>query len=71
MTTKEIRKATKSMSFESATYFIENCGLELNLIADVVYGKMWEVKNNKEITHISNYCKSLTDNTADIKFCFN
>ena len=71
MTTKEIKKATKSMSFESATYFIQNCGLELTLIQDFAFGKMWEVKNNNEISHISNFLKSLTDNTADVKFCFN
>lgn len=71
MKTKEIKKATKSMSFESATYFIENCGLELNLIQSFPFGKMWEVKNNKEITHISNFCKSLIDTTADVKFCWN
>ena len=71
MKSNQIKKATKNMSFESANHFIENCGLELILISNSKFSKMWDVKNNKEITHICNDLYSLTDNKSDVKFVFN
>lgn len=70
MKAQQIKKATKNNTFENATYIIENSGLELVLIQNLGFSKMWEVKNNTEITHITNTLKDLVSNQSDVKFTF-
>jgi hypothetical protein len=71
MTTNQIRKATKKMTFEQANIFITNLGFELVVSENHPFLKSWEVKNNNEIYRISNYLNSLTDNLCDVKFGYN
>jgi hypothetical protein len=71
MTTTQIRKATKKMTFENANYFIENSGLQLELQENYPFLKSWIVKNNKEITRLSNCKKDLINGMAEVTFAFN
>lgn len=71
MTTSEILKASKNNSWTNVNFIIENSGLELNLIQNLPYCKMWEVKNNSEISHISNVMKSCGENISEVKFAWN
>jgi hypothetical protein len=71
MKASQIKKATKGMTLENATAFIQNLGFELELLQEFSYGKMWKVKNNTEILIISNFLKNLSSNECEIKFSFN
>jgi hypothetical protein len=71
MKAKEIRKATKNLSFENGINFIENLGFDLELIQNFNFCKAWSVKNNKEIYYIfctMSHCENMK---ANITFLFN
>ena len=71
MTTKQINKATKNMTLNQATYFIENCGLKLVAQENYPFCKSWSVLDNKEISTISATKISLDSDICDVKYCFN
>lgn len=71
MTTSQIRKATKNMTFENANYFIQNSGLQLELQENYPFLKSWVVKNNKEIGWISNSKRDLINEMSHVLFAFN
>jgi ABC-type metal ion transport system substrate-binding protein len=71
MTTKEILKAAKNNTWTNVNSIIENSNLEIKLIQNLPFMKMWEVKNNKEITHVTNTMKYCGENIANVTFCFN
>jgi hypothetical protein len=71
MKAKQIRTATKNLSFENAIYFIENLGFELEQQQNLSFCKSWSVKNNKEFFRISCTMNDLIIKNADVKFCFN
>jgi hypothetical protein len=71
MTTSQIRKATKNMTFENANYFIQNSGLQLELQENYPFLKSWVVKNNKEIGRISNSKRDLINEMSHVTFAFN
>jgi hypothetical protein len=71
MKAKEIKKATNGLNFDQINYFLNNSGLELNLIQNLGFCKMWEVSNHSEICFISNTIKQINSNLAEVKFVFN
>lgn len=76
MKAKEIRKATKNLTFKQAEKFITNIGFELELQYDYGFSKRWSVKNNNEIHAISlNYIAEINTDyenfKSDVLFCFN
>ena len=70
-TSKELIASAKNNTWTNVNYIIENCDLEINLIQSLPFLKMWEVKNNKEITHITNTMKYCGENVSKISFCWN
>ena len=70
MTTNQIKKATKQMTFNQATKFIETLGFELVPSENYAFLKSWQVKNNKEIFRITNTMNTLQDEMSDVTFCF-
>lgn len=76
MKAKEIRKATKNLTFKQAEKFIINIGFELELQYDYGFSKRWSVKNNNEINAISldyipNANTEFENFKSDVLFCFN
>jgi hypothetical protein len=71
MTSTQIRKATKNMTFENANYFIQNSNLQLELLQNFPFLKMWSVKNNKEFAIITNSKKDLINEMSKVTFAFN
>ena len=71
MTTKQILTASKNNTWTNMNTIIEKSGLELELIQDLPFTKMWGVKNNKEITHITNTMKYCGENISKVTFCYN
>ena len=71
MTTSQLKSASKNNSWTNVNSIIENSGLEINLIQDLPFAKMWEVKNNKEITTITNTMKYCGQNISSLTFCYN
>jgi ABC-type metal ion transport system substrate-binding protein len=71
MTAQQLISAAKNNSWTNVNSIIENSGLEINLIQNLPFLKMWEVKNNKEITHITNTMKCCGENISKLTFCWN
>jgi ABC-type metal ion transport system substrate-binding protein len=71
MTTREILNAAKNNTWTNINSVIENSKLEIKLIQDLPFMKMWEVKNNKEITHVTNTMKYCGKNISKVTFCYN
>lgn len=71
MTTTQLKSAAKNNSWTNVNSIIESSGLELTLIQDLPFSKMWEVRNNKEITHITNTMKYCGENISKLTFCWN
>ena len=71
MTSTQIKKATKNMTFENANYFIQNSSLQLELLQNFPFSKMWTVKNNKEFYIITNSKKDLINEMSKVTFAFN
>lgn len=71
MTTTQLIASAKNNSWTNVNFIIENSGLELTLIQNLPFMKMWEVKNNKEITHITNTMKYCGENISKLTFCWN
>jgi len=68
----EIIKATKNMTFEQATYYIENTsGLEVERIHTLSTSILWRVNHNSEISYISNSYMSLVTGMSDVKAVWN
>ena len=70
MKAKQILTATKKMTFTQAVEYVKNIGLELILSENRPFVVSYEVKNNKEISRVSIYMKTLDCKMADVKFCF-
>jgi len=67
---KSITAKVKNTTFTQGNLIIENSGLELELIQNLPFVKMWSVKNNKEITHITNTMTFVGD-MSKVTYCFN
>jgi hypothetical protein len=70
MTTKEILTATKKMTFNQAIAYVKSIGFELTLAENFPFLVSFNVKNNKEISRVSIYMKTLECKMADVKFSF-
>jgi hypothetical protein len=70
MKAEKIMQKTKNLSFENVTNCIEKIGLELELVQDLPFTKMWKVKNNKEFYMISNTWNCYT-NYGDVAIFYN
>jgi hypothetical protein len=68
---KKLVRIAKNNSWSNVNQMIENLGLQLELIQDLPYCKMWLVKNHKEIHCISNTIDYANNGNGDIKFTFN
>jgi hypothetical protein len=72
MTTTQITSATKNLTFQQATSFIENnSGLNVEKISEISTSIVWRVNNNKEICYISNSYKSLVTGMSNVLYTFN
>lgn len=71
MTSLIITKLTKNNTFKTNNTIIENSGLELELIQDFPFVKMWKVNNSKEFTHITNNIDNLVTRVSKVRFAFN
>lgn len=70
-TSKEILSRTKGLNFNECIELINNIGLNMELIMNFGFCKMWDVFDNSEISTISVTIKNHLDNSCDIKFTFN
>ena len=70
MSTTKLISAAKNNTWTNVNSIIENSGFELNLIQDLPFMKMWEVKNNKEVTHVTNTMKYCGENISKLTFCW-
>ena len=70
MTTTELKNKVKNTNFENGNNIIKNSGLVLELIQDLPFMKMWSVKNNNEITKITNVKKIYDGDLSNIRFTF-
>lgn len=60
--------ATKGLTFEQATYYIENTSkLNVERIHTLSTSILWRVNNNDQIHYISNSYKSLVTGMSDVK----
>ena len=71
MKAKQIKDATKKMTFKQANNFIESLGFELELQENYPFMKSWGVKNNNEFFRITNYMGNLVTHNSEVKFNFN
>lgn len=71
MNLSQLTKAAKNNTWTNINFLIENSLLEVKLIQDLPFMKMWEVKNNKEISHITNTMKYCGENIAKLSYCKN
>ena len=67
----QIRKSAKNNSWSNVNQLIENLGLQLELVQDLTFCKLWIVKNNTEIHSISNTIDYANNGNASVKFSFN
>ena len=68
MNVSDIIKTTKGLTFEQATYYIENTSkLTVERIHTLSTSILWRVKDNKEIHYISNSFMSLVTGMSDVR----
>jgi hypothetical protein len=68
---KSLIRISQNNSWSNVNQMIENLGLQLDLIQDLPFCKLWIVKNHKEIHSISNTIDYTNNGNGDIKFTFN
>lgn len=71
-TSQQIIEAVNGKNWFEANEIIENLSLDINLIQNLPFCKIWEVKNDKEITHvtITKRCHPY-NHMQDVTFCYN
>ena len=69
-TIKKLIKNANATTFTNANLLIENSGLNLKLIEDLPFMKIWRVIDNKEIVTIMNMMKYCGENIADVGVCW-
>ncbi len=68
MTSDQILRAAKNNTWTNMNHVIENSGLELELIENLPFLKMWAVKNSKEFSHITNTMKYCGEDVSKVTF---
>jgi|LakMenEpi03Aug12_release.lakeMendotaPanAssembly.Ray.scaffolds.fasta_scaffold202382_2 hypothetical protein len=67
----KIKESAKNNSWSNVNRIIENLNLQLELVQDLPFCKLWIVKNNIEIHSISNTIDYANNGNASINFTFN
>ena len=67
----KIKKAAKNNTWNNVNYIIENSGLELKLVQNLPYCKMWKVLNDKDLNYISNTKKYVDQEIPQIGYSLN
>lgn len=70
-TITKIKKAAKNNTWSNVNTIIENSGLELKLVQNFPYGKMWQVINDKDLAWVSNFKKYIDQEIPEIKYSLN
>lgn len=70
-TLEKLKKAAKKNTWSNLNAMIESSGLELELVQNFPYGKIWKVINNKDLTYISNFKKYINQEIPELKYSLN